>query len=650
MTLTKKTLAVAIAASIAAPLLAAAEGAPGRLDRVVVSASLNEEAAATSPAFTTVITAEDIAKSPVNSLADLLRETVGVNNRTDSSGRDEIQIRGLGGRYTLMLVDGKRISSSGALWRGGDFDYSSVPLGSIERVEIVRGPMAALYGSDAIGGVINIITKKPSDDWTGTVTAEHRTIDGGDKGNQDRINIATSGAITDTISLAVGGEVYDRDPWFTTSAADITHPARLEEKKSKNLVTTTSFKLDEAQKLDLDLSYNRDQRPYSQYSYAYYPAWNFTSMDFREQEITRFSYGLSHTGVWSWGSSNVFVKQEDVEIDDFNTAYNNPKQRTLKEKNSYAKAYGNSQLGINNLTAGLDYRQQTIEDPATYLQTGEAVNKNIAVFAQDDISLTNKLNLALGGRVDDHEVFGNHFTSKAYLTYAASDMVTIKGGVSEAFKAPDAYQLSEEYSVISCGGNCYLAGNPDLKPETSTNYEVGVELRKNHWDASLVLFNNDVDEMIVAYYNSATVSREWINVASARTRGVELQGSVDISSAFSISGNYTYLDTESIDGDGKKTTLDNRPETLANLSLTWKPIKRLNTSLATNYTGKQFYEGRELPGYTRVDLALAANITPVFVARVGVKNLTDVNLQKKSENFVSSELRRNFYVGASYDF
>lgn len=639
----------ALTLALCAALPAFAEETP-RLATFVVSASLIEQDSTTSPAFTTVVTAEDIAKSSVNGLADLLRETVGVNNQTDNTGRDEIQIRGLGGRYTLILVDGKRVSSSGALWRGGDFDFSSVPLSSIDRVEIVRGPMAALYGSDAIGGVINIITKQPSKEWTGNITAEYRTIDAGDEGNQRRLGGSTSGAITDNISLAISGEIYDRDPWYVTSSDDITHPARLEEKQSENLVTTTSFKLSDVQKLDVDLSYNHDKRPHSLYRYAYYPDWDYTAIDYREQEITRTSFGLTHTGIWDWGTSTAYVKQENADIDDFNTAYDTPQQRNLKEKNTYAKIYGNAELGINNLIAGLDYRDQKIEDAATYLETGEISTSNIAAFAQDEISLTDKFKVTLGGRVDDHEVFGDHFTPKVYFTYQSTPALTFKGGVSDAFKAPDAYQLSEQYRVVSCGGNCYLSGNPNLKPETSTNYEAGFEIHKKNWNLSLVAFKNDVDDMIIAYYDSVALSREWVNVATAKTSGVELQAGVDINREFSINGNFTHLKTEATDGDGLKTKLENRPDNAAHISLDWKPTTIIRTSLAAHYTGKQYYEGQNLPSYTRVDLTFSADFNASLTGRIGVKNLTDVNLDKKSENFVSSELRRNYYASLTYQF
>ncbi|BBB60118.1 TonB-dependent receptor [Undibacterium sp. KW1] len=647
----KRKLIVVLLANLAiGQAVYAAAQEPVDAQQVVVTATLRNHSIASAPAFTTVVTAEDIAKSPVNSLADLLRETVGVNNQTDGTGRDEIQIRGLGGKYTLMLVNGKRISSGGALWRGSDFDFSSIPLNSIKRVEIVRGPMAALYGSDAIGGVINIITKTPGKEWTGTLNTEYRKVATGDQGDQYRIGASTSGTINDQFSLSVSGEVYDRQPWFSTSASDTTRPARLEKKQSQNLVTTTTWKLSDTQSLDFDFGYNKDKRPRALYYYAYFPEWNFESKDYREQEITRYTYGLSHKASWDWGTSTAFLNQEDTTIDDFNSRYNKPQQRVLKEKNTYVKVYANTELGINSLTAGVDLRHQLIKDPLTYLKTGEISTRSSAIFVEDEISLTKGLHLTLAGRVDDSNTFGNHFSPKTYLSYQVNHAVTVKGGISKAFKAPEAYQLSPEYSVISCGGACYLSGNPSLKPETSTNFEAGVEVHQKGWNMSAVAFKNDVDAMIVANYDSVKNTRNWINIAKAKTSGIELQADVELSPIFSINGNYTHLKADYTDEAGKETKLDNRPANVAKLGVNWKATTRLQTGLTAHYIGRQFYENVELPAYTRLDWNLSARLQDNLILRMGVKNLNNVNLEQKSKDFAYFELGRNYYVSATLAF
>ncbi len=645
-----KTLIAASLAAIGLPALADDAGGVGDGNVVVVTASMRAHTVAGAPAFTTVITADDIAKSPANGLADLLRDSVGVSNRTDENGRDEIRIRGLGGKYTLMLVNGKRVSSGGALWRGGDFDFSSVPLSSIKRVEIVRGPMAALYGSDAMGGVINIITWPATKEWKGSVTGEYRTVDSGYDGDQYRVGANLSGALNDTVSLSLAGERYDRDAWWGAPASDNTRTPRLEEKKASNLTGTLTWQLSENQALDFDLGYNKDERPRVMYYYAFYPQWNFESRDIRDQEIERKTYGLTHRASWGWGNTTAYITRENAEIQDFNTRYNAPQQRTLKEENTYAKFYGNTSFGINALTAGIDLRRQVIRDAASYLDTGKVNTDSKAVFVEDELALAKDWHLTLAGRLDDHSGFGSHFSPKGYLVWQGSDVLTVKGGISKAFKAPDSYQLSKEYRIVSCGGSCFLAGNPELSPETSTNYELGFEVHQKGWDLTAVAFKNDVDDMIVATYDAAANARRWVNVAQAKTKGLELEASVQLHPSLTLSGNFTHLKADYVNENGKTTVLDNRPENVGRVGLAWTAVPGVQASLSANYTGKQFYSEKELPGYTRVDLGLSAKAGKHWTLRTGVKNLTDVDLSKKSKDFSFFELGRNYYVSATYGY
>jgi outer membrane receptor for ferrienterochelin and colicins len=269
---------------------------------------------------------------------------------------------------------------------------------------------------------------------------------------------------------------------------------------------------------------------------------------------------------------------------------------------------------------------------------------------EDELALAKDWRLTLAGRLDNHSVFGNHFSPKGYLVWQANDVLTVKGGVSKAFKAPDAYQLSPEYRIVSCGGSCFLGGNPDLSPETSVNYEAGFELHQKGWDLTAVVFKNDVDDMIVAIYDPLANARRWVNMAQARTKGLELEASVQLLPALSLSGNFTHLNADYINEKGARTVLDNRPENTARIGLTYTAVPGVQGSLSAHYTGKQFYFGKELPDYTRVDLGLSARTGKHWTLRTGVKNLTDVDLAKKSKDFSFFELGRNYYVSATYGF
>ncbi|GAL04046.1 colicin I receptor precursor [Photobacterium aphoticum] len=131
------------------------------LDRMVVTATLTEHSELTAPASVSVITAEDIAKMPVKDLSEAIRSSTGVNIEGSTAyGRNSIRIRGLDGKHTLLLINGRRINSQDALIRGNDFDLATIPLTAISRIEVVRGPVSSLYGSEAMGGVVNVILKR----------------------------------------------------------------------------------------------------------------------------------------------------------------------------------------------------------------------------------------------------------------------------------------------------------------------------------------------------------------------------------------------------------------------------------------------------------------------------------------------------------
>lgn len=608
------------------------------LGPVVVTATGTAQSTLTAPAFTTVVTGEDLQKQgPSNGLPDLLRETVGVNNSSDNLGRDEVVVRGLGANYTLVLVNGKRVSSGDALWRGGDFDYHSVPLSSIERVEIVRGPMSALYGSDAMGGVVNIITKRPTDRWTGSVGAEYRFVDPGKDGEQYRLNLYGAGPVTDKISASVAAEMYRRNAWYHQSKNAGRVPI-LEEKSLKDARATVSAELTENQTLDFAYGYNNDERPYNLYDAV---------PSYRDQDILRNTLSLSHTGRWSWGTTLLEANYEHADIDDYNSTYNAPQQRAMQEKNLFLHGRTNVTLGFNRLTAGAEYREQTVEDPATFLLTGKAEVKQKAAYLQDEIDLTDRLILTVGGRYDDHEIFGGKTTGRSNLVYRLTDTVSLKGGVSQGYKAPDVYQLSPEYRVISCGGSCFLSGNPNLKPEKSLNFEAGVEVRQKSWDVSAVVFKNKVKDMISAVYDPVLNQRNWSNINKVDISGFELSGSFDIVSGLYFTGNYTFLHAKNT---ATGVTLENRPNHKVNGTLTWQALDYLSANVSAQYTSPQKEGVRLVPSYTLLNVGVTGDINEAIQVQGGVKNLTNVILGEKSPYFQTHELGRNYYVSATYRF
>lgn len=198
--------------ALLASALPAASQEAHDLGQIVVTAGGFEQALRDAPASVTVVASDELERGAFRDLTDALREVQGVSVSGPANERD-ISIRGLPGTYTLILVDGRRQSTRESRPNGSaGFEQSMIPpLSTIDRIEIVRGPMSSLYGSDAMGGVINIITRKPTQAWTGSVTLEGTAQQHAGHGASGQLSFHTSGPlIQDRLALSLWGRLQDR--------------------------------------------------------------------------------------------------------------------------------------------------------------------------------------------------------------------------------------------------------------------------------------------------------------------------------------------------------------------------------------------------------------------------------------------------------
>lgn len=612
------------------------------LENVIVSASLTEQNKAQTPAFSNVIYAKDITNSPAKSLADIIAQNGNVKNRISSTGRDNLQVRGMPSGYTLILVNGMRASSSGALWRGGDFDYNSIPLDSIERVEIIRGPAATVYGSDAMGGVVNIITKENTDYWRGHLNMQYTHTPSDDGKQQWRVGGDVSGPLSDSLSLSLSADKYQRDIWHDDTSKN-PEVASLEEKKTGNLLATLRWQITDRQYASISAGYNKDERPHHLFGVSR------GRKSYREQKIERNTVSFNHGADWDWGDSAFTFKYEGSTISDYNTRYKTNKQRTLKENNLYAKLYASSDIGFNSLLAGVEARSQNVEDKNSYIN-GSAKSDEVALFAQDAITLLDNVSLTLGGRYDYNEQYKGRFSPKVYLVTTFGD-VSIKAGVSQAFKAPKLHQSFKEYSILSCRGKCFLRGNPDLKPETSINYELGAEINKKQLNFSAAVFHNQVKDMIAA--DRVAKKRVWSNLNKANITGVEMDANWKVTSDWTLKTSFTHLITaERVDKTGKTSELPSTVMDVARASIQWQALDFWQTQVGTDYTGREYdpFVKSELKPYQTYDWGNTFSITKDIRVTAGIKNLTDVRLPKVDEKYGKSIVGRNFYATLNYQF
>lgn len=580
------------------------------VEHIVVTATGNEHLATTAPASISIITPADIEKMPVKDIGDVLRGLAGISITNWAGGRNEVNIRGLDEDYVLMLVNGKRVSSSNGLWRGGNFDNTSIPLSAISRVEVVRGPMSALYGSDAVGGVINIITKSPSKDWQTTISAESSFMSKGEGGDRYRANLYTSGQINDQLSLIFSAEKAQQDLW----KYDVVTPTfdTVEQRETLKFSTSLQWKISETQSIDIDLAKDEDEVPPTNYGGA-----------IREQTIDRLTFGVTHKAEFDWGGTQVLFNRSEADLYDYNSRYSlqPPLGRDIKETFTTARASVFLPFDKHDITLGAEYLNTDIDDPVQYPETGGDSLSLSSVFGQDEIQLTSSLVATIGARIEDSEEYGTHTSPRAYLVYSLGDDVVIKGGIGKAFRAPTLFESSESFGSVSCAGACTVSGNPDLKEETSVNTELSVLVNKASWSGSATIFNNTVKNLIaVSAWDGVSPSRLYFNSTEVDLKGIELMASASLSEAVSVDFNYTNLTTEDANGQ----SLSYRPKHTGNVKLNWQVIDGVSLFTHLNYYGDHLTSRKaEMSGYSLINAGVNYRFSDALQLRAGMTNVTD---------------------------
>ncbi len=443
------------ALSLALPVTAATEG-----EQMVVTAAATEQSVKDAPASISVITQEDLQRKPVQNLKDILKEVPGVQLTNEGDNRQGVSIRGLDSSYTLILIDGKRVNSRNAVFRHNDFDLNWIPADSIERIEVVRGPMSSLYGSDALGGVVNIITKKIGQKWTGSITADTTIQENRDRGDTYNGQFFTSGPLMDgVLGVKAFGSLSkrekDKQESSTTSATGET--PRIEGFTSRDANVEFAWTPTENQDITAGYGFDRQDR-------------NSDSLD--KNRLERQNYSLSHNGRWDVGNSE--LKFYGEKVDNKNPGNSSP---ITSESNTIDGKYVLPVGAINQLiTFGGEWRHDKLKDPVNLTggTSSETSASQYALFIEDEWRIFEPLALTTGIRMDDHETYGDHWSPRAYLVYSATDTITVKGGWATAFKAPSLLQLSPDWTTNSCRGGCRIVGSPDLKPETSESWEIGL--------------------------------------------------------------------------------------------------------------------------------------------------------------------------------
>ncbi|MDO3444956.1 TonB-dependent receptor [Agrobacterium sp. V1] len=623
------------------------------LDPIVVTTTSGKRFLQDAPASVTVVTGEELRERPVHDLAAAVEGTPGVQITGVGLGRKGISIRGMLPDQTLVLVDGMRISGSASAIAHSDFELGWVPAEAIERVEVVRGPMSSLYGSESLGGVVNIITRSATDKWHSSFSTLGTLPGRGLGGDGYNFSAYAGGPIVPgVLGLNLWGAFKGRTE--LASGQDVRISSMNDEKAFMGNAALT-WTPDERQRIDLSYGAGFEERWRNSGS----GTGRFPTFYRSDDDIWRQRISLSHQGDWDWGSSRVRI---------YNSTLERKNRRSdgapTSDPQELIDTVGDAQVSFSpfdshRFTVGTEVRQERLRD-TTVNRTGRADQMHYAGFIQDEISLGEKWEMVLGGRFDHHEAFGWHASPRAYLLYHADEALTFKGGVGAGFKAPTLKQLSAGYEAIGGGGRFTIVGNPDLEPETNLSFEAGVEYQRDIWSAHATVFQNDVENLIQTVCilrcdRASGAVRTYENVDKARIRGIELGGGVELPWDLKLDVNYTFLDPFD------RTTgerLPDRSKHMANATLAWSPLDNLTTSFKAQYVGTQDYSEtirgavvkRERPDYVILSAYADYQFHENASLQFGVENITDVRLADETGGYTFVDEGRRYFVGLRATF
>ena len=517
--------------------------------------------------------------------------------------------------------------------------------------------MSSLYGSDALGGVVNIITKKIGTKWTGTLTADTTIQEHRDRGDTWNGQFFTSGPLVDgVLGVKAFGSLSKRekDDQQASRSSTTGETPRIEGYTSRDGNVEFAWTPNENNDITAGYGFDRQDR-------------ESNSLD--RNRLERQNYSLSHNGRWDIGNSELKYYGEKV----VNKNPGNTSEIT-SESNAIDGKYV-LPLGVINqlVTFGGEWRYDKLTDPVNL--TGSTSTKTsasqYALFLEDEWRIFEPLALTTGIRMDDHETYGDHWSPRAYLVYNATDTLTVKGGWATAFKAPSLLQLSPDWTSNSCRGSCRIVGSPDLKPETSESFEIGLYYQGDEgWldgvQGSVTTFQNDIDDMIsvnrtsdknaapgypnfVGFKNGVPVFA-YYNVNKARIRGVETELKVPFGEQWKMTLNYTYNDGRDL-SNGDDKPLQELPFHTGNGRVDWTPLQDWSFYLAASYTGKQravSSTSKTPGGYTTWDLGGAWQATKNVKLRAGVLNLGDKDLSR--DDYSYNEDGRRYFMAVDYRF
>jgi outer membrane receptor for ferrienterochelin and colicins len=651
------------------------------LNEIVVSSTKTKSTLADLPMQVTVITQDEIENSGATNISDILTGSGEVATKASGANEQQVSIRGMNPDDTLYLIDGKRIN-------GTFTDAGRIPASMVERIEIVKGSSGLLYGSDSMGGIINIITKKSDDDFAGDIQVTHAK-------NKNSADINIFGKKENT-SFRLFSSYIKRDTYSKDKTTDViikqgsnsyspsTLPASLktstnldnlndtydfqedyeDEMETKSISGGMTHRFSDHFKIDIDMSYLKENIEGNFISALYTTNYdkivvnNLSAEQYDENrrvtassgftytpsDALEFMYSLSYSKYEKdkkiytnfWEELGYDSKEDSVSgIDDSTTRYVN---------HDFLSTYEFSQ--DNRVLIGGEYR--VVNRDATGYSIDDRTYSGI--FLQHEYRPIKRLNLVYGARYDKDSEAKSETSLSFGAVYDIYENTKVKANYSEGFKSATDEELYTNTTTAAGKnllGSMIIEGSKtqswDLTPETSETIEIGISNKGDVYDFEVSVFDTKIDNRISKVILDATTT-SYKNISESEIKGVETNIAFYPVDELIVKFYYSYIDAKNKTDD---TALIGIPEELASMTISYFPMPKLELRSVTKYTGEQIDIDGEVGGYSITNIKVMQKDSFKNIDLfAGIDNVFD----KKIPEQLGYIQKSNYYIGAKYKF
>ncbi|PKL82109.1 MAG: hypothetical protein CVV24_11795 [Ignavibacteriae bacterium HGW-Ignavibacteriae-3] len=610
-------------------------------NEIVVTATKSETPLYSVGSSISVITSEEISKGQFQTVVDVLREETGLSiiQQGGPGKLANVFIRGANPNHTLVIVDGVKMNDASS--PNNAFDFASLNTNDIDRIEIVRGPQSTLYGSDALAGIISIITKQGSSQSQYSLLSEGGS-NGYYRGNFSALgklgmltyHFSASKVTTDGISASNSKYGNVEKDGFKNNSITSRIGLNLSRETKLDLIykfSKSETALDQSEKFGDDPDYN-----YYSEEHLFKAGLNLTTFENKWKQLISASY----TKRFSHSVDLTDPSHPNLSSD----SYNNAERLKFDWQNNLTLFHNNI------ITFGIDAEKEIAR--TSYYSTSdwgtfdsvfpEQSIITTGIYFQDQMNINNSLYATFGLRFDENSKFGGVTTFRIAPAYIINETGTkIKMSYGSGFKAPSLFYLFDP-----------VFGNPELKPETSRGWDLGIEqnFSDGKYNFGITYFDLRLENMFGFDSGYRTV-----NIAGATSRGIELNARINYPDVITINFNYTNNHTRNeylLSTDFNRPLL-RRPANLANIIANFRMSEKLNLNLQIRYVGerddKDFssYEALRLtlPDYMLVNLSGSYKILSFMEVKLRIENLFD---KEYEEVLYYGTLGRSIYAGLKF--